>query len=64
MTRRTFKIGDLVELKPDRGVDAPRGPYEIVALLPEEAGVSLYRIKLWHEQHERVADETQLRPFR
>jgi hypothetical protein len=63
MTRRKFKIGELVELVQRAGMNAPRGPYEIVRLLPEEHGVPLYRIKLWHEETERVAEEIQLRPF-
>jgi hypothetical protein len=44
-----FKIAELVELKQHRGVDAPRGPYEIVALFPEDGGVPVYRIKGWRE---------------
>ena len=60
MAKHRFKIGELVELKQHRGVDAPRGPYEIVALLPEEAGVPRYRIKSSREGNQRVAEETQL----
>jgi hypothetical protein len=63
MFARKFKIGDLVELKQHQRIDAPRGPYEIVAQLPEEAGIPKYRIKLWHEQYERVAEEIHLTPF-
>jgi hypothetical protein len=63
MTERKFRIGELVELNRAPGIDAPRGPYEIVGLLPGEDGVPMYRIKSWHEQHERVADEAHLTPF-
>ena len=63
MVRRKFKLGDLVELKHVHGISAPRGPYEIVRLLPEERGVPYYRIKLCHEDTERVVDEVQLKPF-
>jgi hypothetical protein len=61
MAKHKFKIGELVELKQHRGVDAPRGPYEIVTLVPEEGGVPLYRIKSWREYNQRVAEETQLK---
>jgi hypothetical protein len=63
MTGRKFKIADLVELRRVPGIDAPRGPYEIVRLLPEADGVPTYRLRSWHEDHERIADETQLRPI-
>jgi hypothetical protein len=50
---------------------APRGPYEIVPLLPRDDGVPLYRIKHKDENHERVAKKTgsrgtyrELPPFR
>ena len=57
MVRRRFKIGELVELKQAPGINAPRGPYVIVRLLPEEGGVPLYRIKVWYEENKRVAEE-------
>jgi hypothetical protein len=56
-------MGDLVELKQLAGTNAPRGPYEIVRLLPDDHGVPVYRIQRWHEEYERVAEETQLRRF-
>jgi hypothetical protein len=61
MAKHRFKIGELVELTQHRFVDAPRGPYEIVALLPEEGGVPLYRIKSSREDNQRVAEESQLK---
>jgi hypothetical protein len=63
MAKHRFKIGELVELKQHRGIDAPRGLYEIVALLPEEGGVPRYRIKSSREDNQRVAEETQLQPL-
>jgi hypothetical protein len=63
MAKHRFKIGELVGLKRHRGVDAPRGPYEIVALLPEEGGVPRYRIKSSREDNQRVAEETLLQPL-
>jgi hypothetical protein len=61
MAKHRFKMGELVELKQHRGVDAPRGQYEIVALLPKEGGVPLYRIKSSRENKQRVAEESQLK---
>jgi hypothetical protein len=60
MAKHRFKIGELVELKQHRGADAPRGPYEILAQLPEEGSVPLYRIKSSREDNQRVAEESQL----
>ena len=37
MAKHKFRIGDLVELKQSIAVNAPRGPYEVVRLLPESA---------------------------
>jgi hypothetical protein len=61
MTKHKFQIGNLVELKQSIAVNAPRGPYEVVRLLPESAGVPIYRIKNSFDNHERVAEETQLK---
>jgi len=57
----TFKLGELVRLlKQSPPSAAPRGPYEIVRLLPPDDSVPLYRIKHKDENHERVAKETEL----
>ena len=45
MAKHKFRIGDLVELKQSIAVNAPRGPYEVVRLLPESGGVPIYRIR-------------------
>ena len=58
MAKHKFRIGDLVELKQSIAVNAPRGPYEVVRLLPESGGVPIYRIRSSFDNHERVADET------
>jgi hypothetical protein len=39
---------------------APRGAYHVTAELPVRAGEFEYRIKHPHEQHERVAAESNL----
>ena len=64
MIRRKFKIGELVELKQLRGIDAPRGPYGIVRLLPEVGRDPQYRIKSRHDEHERVVKEFKLTRYR
>jgi hypothetical protein len=58
-----FKIGELVELTRTAMMDAARGQYEIVRLLPAVDGVPLYRIKNRGENHERVAKETDLKRY-
>jgi hypothetical protein len=63
MPTHKFKLGDLVQLKQTYAISAGRGPYEILRLLPEGDGVSLYRIKNSDENYERVAKETELRRF-
>ena len=55
-----FKLGELVRLKQAFPINAPRGPYEVVRLLPVDGDVPLYRIKSRDENHERVAKETEL----
>lgn len=40
--------------------DAAEGSYEIIRQLPYDEGEYRYRIKSGHEQHERVARESEL----
>jgi hypothetical protein len=61
MAQYKFKIGEVVELTRTAMMDAARGRYEIVRLLPAIDGVPLYRIKNRGENHERVAKETDLK---
>ena len=60
MTTHRFKQGELAGLRQKHPTNAPRGPYEVVRLLPVEDGVPLYRIKSEDENHDRVAKETEL----
>ena len=53
MSGPKFKPGQVVEFAHiNRG--APRGPYEIVRLVPSEARELRYRVRSLHEAHERV----------
>jgi hypothetical protein len=63
MSAHKFRIGQIVTYHPDqRGQDVPPGEYMITARLPESAdGQFEYRIKNLNEQHERVANERELR---
>jgi hypothetical protein len=58
-----FKVGEMVTYKPD-SLDsriAARGAYEVMAIVPSEGGTGAsYRIKSMSEDHQRVADETEL----
>jgi hypothetical protein len=55
-----FKIGQLVDYHPPRGIYAPRGPYLIAAQLPMRDGEFEYHIRHPNEMHERIAPESQL----
>ena len=64
MGEHKFRIGQSVAYR-SRGADAPQGVYVIVALLPQrEDGEFEYRIKHSHEDHQRSAKESELRPQR
>ena len=63
---RRFQVGDRVVYEP--GIQnhiAPKGVYDVVAVLPREDNVDqyLYRIKSVQEAAVRVAPESQLEPF-
>src|SRR5262245_4181745 len=55
-----FKVGQLVDYHPPRGIYAPWGPYLIAAQLPKRDGEFEYRIKHPNEAHERIVTESQL----
>jgi hypothetical protein len=61
-TSRKFHIGQLVEFRPNKSapISSARGAYEITKLLPERDGEFQYRIRNAHEEHERVAAESEL----
>ena len=61
MARHKFKVGQLVDFaSPRLGMAASGQPYEIVRLLPAEAGELQYRVKSKSESFERVAKESEL----
>jgi hypothetical protein len=55
-----FQIGQVVEYHPPRGIDAPRGPYLVAALLPERDGEFYYHLRHPGEVHVRIAGESAL----
>lgn len=56
-----FKIGQTVELIPDRlHGNIPGGAYTIARLMPIEAGNHMYRVKHARDGHERVVHEHQI----
>jgi hypothetical protein len=59
-----FKIGQTVNYRPAaRALRESGGTYTITGFLPEETDrQSLYRIKHYSEEHERVAQENELSP--
>jgi hypothetical protein len=56
-----FHVGQTVYLRPAAARNAAPGAYEIRAMLPDEGGQRLYRIKSLIEPHERVVSEQELR---
>ena len=55
-----FRIGQLVNYRPPRGLYAPFGPYFIAAQLPERNGEFQYRIRHPNEVHDRTVAESDL----
>ena len=55
-----FRIGQLVNYRPPRGLYAPLGPYVIAAQLPEREGEFEYRIRHPNEVHDRIVTENDL----
>jgi len=61
MAHHKFEVGQLVDFAPSRlGMATSGRPYEIVRLLPAEAGELQYRVKSKSESFERVAKESEL----
>ena len=56
-----FHVCQTVHLRPAAARNAAAGAYEIRAMLPDEGGQRLYRIKILIEPHERVVSEQELR---
>ena len=57
-----FKVGDIVSYLPAtlHSRNAARGAYEVVRVMPNEKGIAAYRIRSSLEEHERVAEESEL----
>ena len=60
MQNHKYSVGERVNFAGRARVGGASGDYEVVKLLPIEAGQFLYRIKSALERHERVVDEEQL----
>jgi hypothetical protein len=60
MTEHKFKIGQLVHFQPGWPGHGQAGHYQIVRRLPESEGEFHYVIRSTHEDHERVAGESEL----
>jgi hypothetical protein len=60
MSTHKFSIGEKVAYNTPFRAAAPTGEYEVIRLLPLEAGEYHYRIKSALESHERVVREDQL----
>jgi hypothetical protein len=74
MPERLFKVGDKVRFRVGTstspadtflssiGALVPSGIFEVTAILPEEDGQQLYRVKGGEPPHERMTRESQLIP--
>jgi hypothetical protein len=61
MALHKFKVGQLVNFAPSRsGMPTSGRQYEVVRLLPPEAGELQYRVKCKGDTFERVARESEL----
>jgi hypothetical protein len=60
MQTKRFEIGDRVTFGGRMSLGAASGVYEVVRVLPVEAGQVNYRIKSIEEPHERVVGEEHL----
>lgn len=61
MKNHKFKVGERVYFQAARGMELlSRGLFKIVHLLPAENAENQYRIKSTVDNHERVAQESQL----
>ena len=61
MAHHKFKVGQLVNFAPSRsGMPASGRQYEVIRLLPPEAGELQYRVKCKGDTFERVAKESEL----
>lgn len=61
MRNHKYEVGQKVNFASRTRIAAAAGEYEVIKLLPVEAGQFQYRIKSTLERHERVAAEEQLR---
>ncbi len=64
MRTHRYGVGQTVRFVARSSDNALSGGYEIIRLLPEEAGEPRYRLKSVRESHERVAAESQLERMR
>ena len=63
MQQHKFAAGDRVQLVPDRlNQNVRPGVYTIVRIMPVTSQGCLYRAKSALDAHERVLEESQLRP--
>jgi hypothetical protein len=60
MQKHKFSVGQKVDFRSRTRIVAAQGEYEIVRLLPAEAGQLQYRIKSTLERNERVVAEDQI----
>jgi hypothetical protein len=60
MPSHKFHVGEIVMLRPAISRNVPGGAYEVAKQLPHNGREFEYRIKSANEEHERVAQESEL----
>jgi hypothetical protein len=60
MPSHKFHVGETVTLRPAISRNVPGGTYEVTKQLPHNGREFEYRIKSANEEHERVAQESEL----
>jgi hypothetical protein len=60
MPSHKFHVGESVTLRPAISRNVPGGTYEVTKQLPHNGREFEYRIKSANEEHERVAQESEL----
>jgi hypothetical protein len=60
MPSHKFHVGESVTLRPAISRNVPGGVYEVIKQLPHNGHEFEYRIKSANEEHERVAQESEL----
>ncbi|GIK49372.1 MAG: hypothetical protein KJZ75_00980 [Hyphomonadaceae bacterium] len=63
MTTAKFSAGERVSVIRTNAIAAPSGVYEVISVLPRDAGPQRYRVRNPDESFDRIMDEARLEPL-